>query len=220
MGVVLEFQVHDALNKYLVAKKLPPRASKKFITQIAMGMLYLADKRVIHRDLAGRNVLVHTPDQCKISDFSLAKILGHETEYYRTEQRGLWPIKWYAPECLYSNTFTTYSDVWSFGVTMWEVASSGKTPYPGMKGRQVLEFIEKGNRLKIHPKIIEHEPWMQPVKSIDFLNPSRFLWGFVFWRARVGSARYTVTGVPDATRQRVLATAAVRVAVCSGTKIC
>ena len=88
MGVVLEFQMYDALNKYLVSKKLPPRTSKKFITQIAMGMLYLAGKHVIHRDLAGRNVLVHTPDQCKISDFSLAKILGHETDYYRTEQAG------------------------------------------------------------------------------------------------------------------------------------
>lgn len=163
MGVVLEFQMYDALNKYLAAKKLPPRSSKRFITQIAIGMQYLADKAIIHRDLAARNVLVHSPEQCKISDFSLAKSLGHETEYYRTEQKGLWPIKWYAPECLYSSTFTTYSDVWSFGVTMWEVAQSGKTPYPGMKGRQVLEFIERGNRLKIHPKIIEQEPWMQPL---------------------------------------------------------
>ena len=91
-------------------------------------------------------------------------MLNHDiTVFLSTSNIQNRPIKWYAPECLYSSTFTTYSDVWSLGVTMWEVAQSGKTPYPGMKGRQVLEFIEKGNRLKIHPKIIEQEPWMQPL---------------------------------------------------------
>jgi serine/threonine protein kinase len=163
MGCVLEHQPLGALNEYLQSNKPPTSQSKRFITQIAMGMQYLESKRVVHRDLGARNVLVFNPKHCKVSDFSLARALGHETEYYRTEQRGLWPIKWYAPECLYSGTFTTYSDVWSFGVTMWEVAMDGKKPYPGMRGRQVLEFIEKGARLKIPPKIHGVEPWIQPL---------------------------------------------------------
>ena len=83
---------------------------------------------MVHRDLAARNVLVKDKHACKIGDFNLSRSLGHGTEYYRAEQRGMWPIKWYAPECLTDSKFSSASDVWSFGIVAWETMSNGAKP--------------------------------------------------------------------------------------------
>ncbi|ELT92181.1 hypothetical protein CAPTEDRAFT_228268 [Capitella teleta] len=109
-----------------------------FAYQIADGMSYLENKRVIHRDLAARNVLVFTKDKVKISDFGLSKALGMGKEYYQANLSVnlKLPIAWLAPECINFMRFTSASDVWSFGVTLYEMFSYGFQPWAALTGDQ------------------------------------------------------------------------------------
>ena len=122
-----------------------------FSRQICEGMAYLESRRLIHRDLAARNILLSSKFQTKISDFGLSRVVG-EKDYYRATKGGRWPVKWYAPECINYGTFTHASDVWSYGVVLWEMYSFGGMPYEGKTGVQTLEYIEQGNRLAMPPR--------------------------------------------------------------------
>ncbi|XP_044271495.1 epidermal growth factor receptor isoform X2 [Tribolium madens] len=126
--------------------RIGAKALLNWSTQIAKGMAYLEEKRLVHRDLAARNVLVQTHSCVKITDFGLAKLLDVDEDEYKAAG-GKMPIKWLALECIQHRIFTHKSDVWAFGVTIWELLTFGGRPYDNVPARDVPELLEKGERL-------------------------------------------------------------------------
>lgn len=148
--LVLELAELGPLKKYLERHpSMKAWHQLELMEQISDGMEYLESMDVVHRDLATRNVLLVNDHFAKISDFGLSRIMDSTTDYYTAHGPGRWPLMWYAPECLYYHRFDSSSDVWSFGVTMWEIMSFGARPYDKKKPPQILHFIENGNRLAI-----------------------------------------------------------------------
>jgi len=125
-------------------------------------MSYLEDKRLVHRDLAARNVLVQTASCVKITDFGLAKLLDYNEEEYRADG-GKMPIKWLAIECIRNRIFTHKSDVWAFGVTVWELLTYGGRPYENVPAKEVPELLEAGHRLN-QPDICSIDVFMLLIK--------------------------------------------------------
>uniref|UniRef100_A0A6B2EKM1 Tyrosine-protein kinase n=1 Tax=Phlebotomus kandelakii TaxID=1109342 RepID=A0A6B2EKM1_9DIPT len=129
-------------------EKINPHCELRlWASQIACGMNYLEKQHYVHRDLAARNILLASKNQAKISDFGLSRALAVDNDYYKASQGGKWPIKWYAPESFNYGTFSHASDVWSFGITLWEMYALGEPPYGDMKGVDVIKLIEEGKRL-------------------------------------------------------------------------
>ncbi|XP_063984166.1 proto-oncogene tyrosine-protein kinase receptor Ret isoform X1 [Diachasmimorpha longicaudata] len=135
--------VQDASTNY----EITPHDILSFAWQISKGMAYLADIKLVHRDLAARNVLLATGKVCKISDFGLTRDV-YEDDAYLKRSKGRVPVKWMAPESLADHVYTSKSDVWSFGVLLWELVTLGASPYPGVDVHNLYNLLKAGYRME------------------------------------------------------------------------
>ncbi|XP_031750440.1 tyrosine-protein kinase Srms-like, partial [Xenopus tropicalis] len=146
--IVTELMAKGSLLQFLKGNEGPWLTDANFmhiISQVAEGMAHLENKHILHINLGARNVLVGEELLCKIADFGLARIL--KNDFYLIEKDTSVPIRWTAPEVLTDDRYTAKSDVWSFGIFMYEVFMLGRTPYPGMSNQEVKDKVPSGYRL-------------------------------------------------------------------------
>uniref|UniRef100_G1TR93 Fibroblast growth factor receptor n=1 Tax=Oryctolagus cuniculus TaxID=9986 RepID=G1TR93_RABIT len=165
--VIVECAAKGNLREFLRARRPPgpdlspegPRSSEGPLSfpalvscayQVARGMQYLESQKCIHRDLAARNVLVTEDNVMKIADFGLARGV-HHIDYYKKTSNGRLPVKWMAPEALFDRVYTHQSDVWSFGILLWEIFTLGGSPYPGIPVEELFSLLREGHRMDRPP---------------------------------------------------------------------
>ncbi|KAK5876193.1 hypothetical protein CesoFtcFv8_027188 [Champsocephalus esox] len=160
--VILPYMKHGDMRRFLIATRygdipmfVPHQSLLRFMVDIAGGMQYLSSQGFLHRDLAARNCMLGDDLRVCVADFGLSKKM-YSNNYYRQKVAIRVPIKWMAMESLSESLYTTKSDVWSFGVTMWEIVSRGRTPYPGVSNHELLELLLSGHRLK-PPQDCDHK---------------------------------------------------------------
>ncbi|XP_020850180.1 tyrosine-protein kinase CSK [Phascolarctos cinereus] len=142
--IVTEYMAKGSLVDYLRSRGrsvLGGDCLLKFSLDVCEAMEYLEANNFVHRDLAARNVLVSEDNIAKVSDFGLTK------EASCTQDTGKLPVKWTAPEALREKKFSTKSDVWSFGILLWEIYSFGRVPYPRIPLKDVVPRVEKGYKM-------------------------------------------------------------------------
>lgn len=153
---VMEFMLLGDLRKYLltrhnVAKNSPehedicPSTLTNMALDIARGLEYLKQKRLVHRDLACRNCLVDKQRRIKIGDFGMTRLVNDAKGYYRFDRPGILPVRWMAPESIQSGIFNFFTDVWSYGVVLYEIVTFGNQPYRGRTNEEVIESMKRCN---------------------------------------------------------------------------
>ncbi|KAM6064469.1 ephrin type-B receptor 1 isoform 4-T4 [Theristicus caerulescens] len=149
--IITEFMENGALDSFLRQNdgQFTVIQLVGMLRGIAAGMKYLAEMNYVHRDLAARNILVNSNLVCKVSDFGLSRYLQDDTSdpTYTSSLGGKIPVRWTAPEAIAYRKFTSASDVWSYGIVMWEVMSFGERPYWDMSNQDVINAIEQDYRL-------------------------------------------------------------------------
>ncbi|XP_042881298.1 focal adhesion kinase 1-like isoform X5 [Penaeus japonicus] len=147
--IVMELARYGEMRAYLQNNKdrLSLATLVLYAFQLSTALSYLESKKFVHRDIAARNVLVYSHDCVKLADFGLSRWV-EEQSYYKAS-KGKLPIKWMAPESINFRRFTSYSDVWMFGVCMWEILMLGVKPFQGVKNNDVIKRIENGERLAL-----------------------------------------------------------------------
>ncbi|XP_077116635.1 ephrin type-A receptor 8 isoform X2 [Ranitomeya variabilis] len=147
--IITEYMENGSLDSYLRSRDghFTIIQLVGLLRGIASGMKYLSDLGYVHRDLAARNILVNNNLVCKVSDFGLSRILEDDPDAAYTTTGGKIPIRWTAPEAITYRKFSSASDVWSFGIVMWEVLAYGERPYWNMTNRDVINSVEEGYRL-------------------------------------------------------------------------
>lgn len=151
--VIMELMHNGDLKLYLRGIRDTPAVPDtsqmiRMAAEIADGMAYLESKKFVHRDLAARNCMISENLVCKVGDFGMARDI-YETDYYKIGQKGLLPVRWMAPENLSDGVFTSDSDVWSFGVVLYEIVTLAELPYQGFSNDDVLNYVLRKGTLGI-----------------------------------------------------------------------
>lgn len=155
---VMEYHLHGDLKTYLLSRRnlvgsdckealdISSERLTKMALDVASGLKYMHDLKYVHRDLACRNCLVHSNLTVKIGDFGMTRPII-ESDYYRFTKKGMLPVRWMSPESLWDGLFTSKSDIWSYGVLLYEIVTFGSFPYQGLTNNQVIEYVKNQNRL-------------------------------------------------------------------------
>jgi len=158
---VMEFMLYGDLKTYLLARRhlvnernredldeVSNRRLTSMATDVATGLEYLAELKYVHRDIACRNCLVNSSRTVKLADFGMSRPM-FENDYYRFSKKGMLPVRWMSPESLADGLFTPMSDIWSYGVLLYEMITFGSFPFQGLSNNQVLSHVKAGNTLSI-----------------------------------------------------------------------
>ncbi|XP_014208001.1 insulin-like receptor [Copidosoma floridanum] len=183
--VVMELMLYGDLKSYLrnhrpdEGHEEPPPSYERIMQmaiEVSDGMAYLASRKFVHRDLAARNIMVSEDLTVKIGDFGMTRDI-YETDYYRKGTKGLLPVRWMPPESLKDGVFTSMSDVWSFGVVLYEMVTLASQPYQGLSNDQALKYVigggvmERPDNCPLYIYELMRQTWMyKPSERPTFID--------------------------------------------------